>query len=66
MFCKKTDPVSKAPATTKVAPVSETDLEKASMNAATNDGFMIGNVTVLDAVKGGAPSVLGAFSNSRL
>ena len=54
----------KNPATIKVAPVSEIDLENASMKAAINDGFMIGNVTVLDAVSGGAPRVLDAFSYS--
>ena len=50
----------------KVAPVSESDLAKARENAAIKDGFMIGKVTVLEAVKGGAPSVLEARSYSIL
>lgn len=49
-----------------VAPVSEIDREKASMKAAISEGFMIGKVTVLDAVNGGAPKVLDAFSYSFL
>ena len=44
-----------------VAPVSDIDLANARMKAAINDGLMMGNVTVLDAVNGGAPRVLEAF-----
>jgi hypothetical protein len=50
----------------KVAPVSESDRANASKNAAIKDGFMIGKVTVLDAVKGGAPRVRDARSYSIL
>ena len=54
-----TGPFRKTPAATmKVAPVSESDLAKASVNAAINEGFMIGKVTVLEAVNGGAPRFL--------
>ncbi len=54
------------PTMTKVAPVSEIDLEKARMKPAMSEGLMVGKVTVLDAVNGGAPSVLEAFSSSFL
>ncbi len=66
MFCMKTGPFSKIPATMNVAPVSDSDLENARMKAAISDGFMIGKVTVFAAVNGGAPSVLDAFSYSLL
>ena len=66
MFWMKTGPFSKSPATIIVAPVSESDLENASMNAAIKEGFRIGNVIVLDAVNGGAPRVLDACSYSIL
>ena len=49
-----------------VAPVSESDLAKASVKAAIKEGFIIGKVTVLEAVKGGAPSVRDARSYSIL
>jgi len=55
-----------APATMNVAPVSESDRANAKENAAINDGFVMGKVTVLEAVKGGAPSVLDARSYSIL
>ncbi len=49
---RKTGPFIKtAPATIKVAPVSERDLANARENAAINDGFMMGKVTVREAVK---------------
>jgi len=64
--CRKTGPLTNAPATMKVAPVSESDLANASEKAAIKDGFIIGKVTVLDAVNGGAPSVLDALSYSTL
>ena len=66
MSWMKMGPFSKAPATSSVAPVSDNDLENASMKAAINEGLMIGNVTVLAEVKGGAPRVLEAFSYSLL
>ena len=56
----------KAPATINVAPVSERDRAKASENAAIKEGFMIGKVTVLAAVNGGAPRVRDARSYSIL
>jgi len=62
----KMGPFSNSPATIKVAPVSDSDLANARMNAAISEGFIIGKVTVLDAVNGGAPSVRDAFSNSLL
>jgi hypothetical protein len=62
----KTGPFKKAPATIKVAPVSERDLANASENAAINEGLIMGNVTVLEAVNGGAPRVLEARSYSIL
>jgi len=64
--CRKTGPLTKAPATMNVAPVSESDRAKASKNAAIKEGFIIGKVTVLEAVKGGAPRVLDARSYSIL
>ena len=54
----------KAPATMKVAPVSESERAKARENAASREGLMMGKVTVLEAVNGGAPSVLDARSYS--
>ena len=50
----------------KVAPVSESDRANASAKAAINEGFIMGKVTVLAAVNGGAPSVLEACSYSIL
>ena len=50
----------------KVAPVSESDLANARENAAIKDGLMMGKVTVLEAVNGGAPKVLDARSYSIL
>ena len=64
--CRKTGPFRKVPATMKVAPVSERDLANASENAAINEGFIMGKVTVLEAVNGGAPRVLDARSYSIL
>ena len=61
-WAMKTGPFSKIPATIKVAPVSEIDLAKARMKDATRLGFKIERVTVLSAVKGGAPKVLDASS----
>ena len=58
--------MKKAPATMNVAPVSESDRANAKENAAISDGFMMGKVTVLEAVNGGAPSVLEARSYSIL
>ena len=55
-----------APATMNVAPVSESERANAKEKAAIRDGFVIGKVTVLEAVKGGAPSVLEARSYSIL
>jgi len=62
----KIGPFSKAPATIRVAPVSEIDRAKANVKEAIRDGFKMGSVTVLSAVKGGAPRVLAASSYSRL
>ncbi len=58
----KTTPLSKAPATITVAPVSESDLAKAKVKAAIRLDFRMGNVTVLSAVTGAAPRVLAASS----
>jgi len=66
MFCMKTGPFSKNPATMNVAPVSDIDLANARMKLAISDGFMMEKVTVLDAVNGGAPRVRAAFSYSLL
>ena len=66
-FWIKTGPFwNTRPATMKVAPVSESDLAKARENAAINEGLMIGKVTVLEAVSGGAPRVRDARSYSIL
>src|SRR3990170_8119165 len=65
-FWRKTGPFSKAPATMKVAPVSDKDLANERTNAAISEGLMIGDVTVRKATKGTAPNVLDALSNSIL
>jgi hypothetical protein len=63
----KTGPFwKKSPATMKVAPVSERERANANENAAINEGLMIGKVTVLEAVNGGAPRVRDACSYSIL
>ncbi len=62
----KIGPFSKAPATIRVAPVSETDRANASMKEVIKAVFSMGSVTVLSAVSGAAPNVLAASSYSRL
>jgi hypothetical protein len=57
-----TVPFSNAPATTIVAPVSDSERAKANRKPANMPGLRMGIVTVLTAVKDEAPSVLAATS----
>ena len=57
-----TVPFSNAPATTIVAPVSESERANANRKAANIPGLRIGIVTVRTAVKAEAPSVRAATS----
>jgi len=57
-----TVPFSNAPATTIVAPVSDSERAKANRKAASKPGLRMGKVTVRTAVKDDAPSVRAATS----